>query len=390
MRMDIGDELAIFEKIAAVPRILDVVCRTTGMGFAAVARVSEDRWVACQVLDRIDFGLKPGEELDISTTLCQQVRQCNEPVIIEHVAQDPVYADHATPRRYGFQSYVSMPIVLADGSFFGTLCAIHPHPTKLNTPETIGMFQLFAELVALHLDGHLKLAESEASLIDERATAKLREEFIAVLGHDLRNPLASIKAGTASILRSSEDVRTSSIAKLMLNSIARMENMITNVLDFARGRLGSGLVIDPQSLPLEPTVMQVVNELRTAAPDHRIETDIQVSRPVRCDHDKLEQLLSNLIGNAIAHGESAEPIRVHGSLDNDQLVLSVSNAGEPVPETVRTQLFEPFYRRKSGTSPQGLGLGLYISAEIARAHDGTLDVESDQTLTTFTLRLPNV
>ena len=390
MHMDQGDEATIFESIAAVPRILEVVCRTTGMGFSAVARVTDDRWVACRVLDNIEFGLEPGDELDVNTTLCQQVKRCSEPVIIEDVATAPVYSQHATPAMYGFQSYVSMPIVLADGAFFGTLCAIHPQPTRLKTPEVIGMFELFAELIALHLDGHLKLAESEASLSDERTTAHLREEFIAVLGHDLRNPLASIKAGTASILRSSKDERTSRIAKLMLNSVGRMESMISNVLDFARGRLGSGLAIEPQSRPLVPTIMQVVEELRTAATDHRIETDIQVDRPVCCDHDKLEQLLSNLVGNAIAHGNTDGPIRVFAALDNDQLVLSVSNTGEPVPQTVRGQLFEPFYRRRGGSSLQGLGLGLYISAEIARAHGGTLDVVSDETLTTFTLRLPNV
>ncbi|UAW98371.1 GAF domain-containing sensor histidine kinase [Halopseudomonas nanhaiensis] len=389
MHVETGEEVTIFEKIAAVPRILEVICRTTGMGFVTVARVTENRWVACQVLDTIHFGLKAGEELDITTTLCQQVRQCSEPVVIENVETDPVYAEHATPAMYGFQSYVSMPIRLGDGSFFGTLCAIHPHPVRLKTPETLGMLELFAELIGLHLDNHLKLIESEASLSDERSTAKLREEFIAVLGHDLRNPLASIKAGTASILRSAEDARTSNIAQLMLNSIGRMESMISNVLDFARGRLGSGLAVEPQSRELQPTVMQVVEELRTAAPVHRIETDIQVHRPVRCDHYKLAQVLSNLVGNAVAHGNDAEPIRIVAALEGNELAISVSNAGEPVPEAVKKQLFEPFYRRKSGTSLQGLGLGLYISAEIARAHGGTLDVVSDETLTTFTLRLPN-
>ena len=390
MHMDEGDEVAIFNEIAAVPRILEVVCRTTGMGFAAVARVSENRWVACQVLDRIGFGLNPGDELDVSTTLCQRVRLCSEPVIIENVATDPVYAQHATPAMYGFQSYVSMPIMLADGTFFGTLCAIHPQPTRLQTPETIGMFELFAELIALHLDGHFKLAESEASLSDERTTARLREEFIAVLGHDLRNPLASIKAGAASILRSAQDPRTSSITKLMLNSIGRMENMISNVLDFARGRLGNGLAIEPRSRSLEQTVEQVVEELRTVAADHQIETDLQVARPVLCDHDKLAQLLSNLVGNAVAHGSSAQPIKIRASLDNGELILSVSNFGDPVPEAVRNQLFEPFYRRTRGTSLQGLGLGLYICAEIARAHGGSLRVGSEEMLTTFTLHLPNV
>ena len=89
-----------------------------------------------------------------------------------------------------------MPIILADGSFFGTLCAIDPRPARLNTPQTVGMFKLFAELIATHLDAAHRVATSEARLLGERETSELREQFIAVLGHDLRNPLASIAAGT--------------------------------------------------------------------------------------------------------------------------------------------------------------------------------------------------
>ena len=107
--------IAAIARIDAVPMILDVVCRTTGMGFAAVARVTEDRWVACNLLDRINFGLKPGGELKVETTLCHQIRQTGEPVIIDHVDRDLQYSQHRTPRLYGLQSYISMPIVRAGG-----------------------------------------------------------------------------------------------------------------------------------------------------------------------------------------------------------------------------------------------------------------------------------
>src|SRR6201999_2152761 len=121
--------------IEAVPTVLDVVCRVTGMGFAAVARVTEDRWIACGVRDDIAFGLKPGGELKVETTICHETRQCEEPVVINHVAEDEAYRRHPTPAMYGFQSYISMPIILLDGSFFGTLCAIDPRPARLQNPE---------------------------------------------------------------------------------------------------------------------------------------------------------------------------------------------------------------------------------------------------------------
>ncbi|MGA8197520.1 MAG: GAF domain-containing protein, partial [Acetobacteraceae bacterium] len=188
-------------RIPAVPTILDVVCRTTGMGFAAVARVTEDRWIACNVKDDIAFGLQPGGELKIETTICNEIREHREPVIIENVAEDEAYCVHQTPAMYGFQSYISVPIVLPNGTFFGTLCAIDPKPRMLKTPEVIGMFRLFAELIAFHLDANTRLSVSEATLSREREVSELREQFITMLGHDLRNPLMAISAGATMLAR---------------------------------------------------------------------------------------------------------------------------------------------------------------------------------------------
>ena len=101
--------------IDAVPTILNVVCRVTGMGFAAVARVTEERWICCAVNDEIQFGLQPGGELKVETTICHEMRQSREAVVIDHVAEDELYCRHHTPAMYGFQSYISMPIFLKDG-----------------------------------------------------------------------------------------------------------------------------------------------------------------------------------------------------------------------------------------------------------------------------------
>src|SRR3954462_7028704 len=173
------------QRIDAVPKILNVVCRMTGMGFAAVARVTEERWICCAARDEIEFGLKPGGELQIETTICHEIRQSREAVVIDHVAEDPTFCGHHTPAMYGFQSYISVPIILADGTFFGTLCAIDPRPARVDRPEVLAMFQLFGQLIAKHLDERRKLARAEDALAEERETGELREQFIAVLGHDL-------------------------------------------------------------------------------------------------------------------------------------------------------------------------------------------------------------
>src|SRR5688572_4648632 len=174
---DLQADVAAIARIDAIPTILEVVCRTTGMGFAAVARVTEDRWIACSVRDDIQFGLQPGGELKVETTICDEIRDSRQPVVIDHVAEDAVFCRHPTPALYGFQSYISMPIVTANGEFFGTLCAIDPRPARVSKPETIGMFKLFADLIAFHLDAHKRLAASEATLLNERESAELREQF---------------------------------------------------------------------------------------------------------------------------------------------------------------------------------------------------------------------
>src|ERR1700712_83694 len=216
------------ENISQIPIIsslLEVICRTTGMGFAAIARVTEERWVACEVLDNIQFGLKSGGELKLETTICHEIRQHGECVVIDHVEKDTKYVAHHTPAMYGFQSYISMPIVLPGNRFFGTLCAIDPRPARLSTPETIGMFKLFAELIAFHLAALEKLAASEQSLQEERKTAELREQFIAVLGHDLRNPLSAISTGTSILQETLLDKSGQRIVGMVQRSVSRMTEL---------------------------------------------------------------------------------------------------------------------------------------------------------------------
>jgi signal transduction histidine kinase len=368
-------------QISAVPTILDVVCRTTGMRFAAVARVTADRWIACGVQDNLAFGLEPGGELKIETTICNEIRDHRQPVIIDNVAEDPTYSTHHTPAMYGLQSYISMPIMLGDGSFFGTLCAIDTVPRTLNTPEIIGMFQLFANLIAFHLDAHDRIDQ-------ERQGSELREQFIAVLGHDLRNPLASLDAGTRMLQRSVTDDKGKTVLGLMQNSISRMSGLIDNVLDFARGRLGGGISIEQADrVPLRPVMEQVIAELRLANPGRRIDADL-MDGMVRCDEGRIGQLLSNLLANALTHGDPEAPITVRSGIIGGRFELAVSNGGEPIPEAVVRDLFKPFVRASAKANLQGLGLGLYIASEIAKAHKGTLQVTSSPEETRFTFQMP--
>jgi signal transduction histidine kinase len=388
MAKDFTADIDAIQHIDAVPRILDVVCRSTGMGFAAIARVTDDRWICCATRDEIAFGLKPGSELKLETTICNEIRQSHQAVVIEHVAKDAAFSGHHTPAMYGFQSYISMPIILADGSMFGTLCAIDPRPARLS-PEIVQTFKLFAELIASQLDAAQRLAASEAVLLGERQVSELREQFIAVLGHDLRNPLAAMASGTRMMTRAKSEKETSEIATLMQTTINRMARLIDNVLDFARGRLGGGLTLQRSiKEPIEEILNQVVAELRSSHPDRTIETDFDLTEAVNCDGPRIGQLFSNLLGNATTHGSPDKPIEIRAVTQDGTFELSVANSGDPITPAAMKRLFQPFYRGTVKQSPQGLGLGLYIASEIARAHGGTLDVSSSEDETRFTFRMP--
>lgn len=392
MRQSIANDVATIGRISAVPAILQVITESTGLGFAAVARVTEHKWVACAVRDSLDFGLAPGGELELTSTICHEIRSSHQPVVIDHVAEDATFCLHHTPRLYKFQSYISVPIFLSSGAFFGTICALDPKPAKLTGTPILTMMESFARLLALQIESEDNMQQVRADLLAEREVSELREQFIAVLGHDLRNPLFAINASAELLLRRPLDDKAQQIVNHILTSGKRASQLVDDVLDFARGRLGHGI---PLSLHdgegLDATLEHVVSEVQRVHPTRLIHSRIGRLESICCDHGRIAQLLSNLVSNAIAHGDAASPVEVVALANDDAFLLSVTNQGEPIPETVLAQLFQPYSRPVTDAPQAGLGLGLYIASQIALAHRGTLEVCSTRERgTTFTFSMPRL
>jgi signal transduction histidine kinase len=209
----------------------------------------------------------------------------------------------------------------------------------VNRPEVIGMFKNFAQLIAFHLDAQERAARQEAALINAREAADLREQFVAILAHDLRNPPASIDAGVNLLLRRWPD-----------------EKMLRDVIRNS----------------------EVIGELRDVS-ENAIEAQITLHHPVNCDPKRIGQVASNLVANALKHGPDQH---------EQTFELAVANQGEPIDPVVMRQFFQPFFRGRS--SNQGLGLGLYIASEIARAHGGKIEVASSEEETPVTLCIPRI
>jgi phosphoserine phosphatase RsbU/P len=302
------------------------------------------------------------------------------------------YEAHVAPLLHmqGFFDEATLDLATATGGRLAVMVNAHQLVEADGQPSCVRL-ALFKATERRLYERELVAAKgaSETLLNSERRTAQLREQFIAVLGHDLRNPLASIAAAARILQREPQSPTGLRALGLMQNSVTRMAGIITNVLDFALGRLGGGISLDRDTpASVEPVLQQVVEELRASYPERTIETDFRLSEPVYCDPSRLGQLVSNLLSNALTHGAEGAPVRVHATTDTVNFELSVANAGPPIAPEMMAHLFEPFFRGEVRKSQKGLGLGLHIAAEIAKAHGGTLNVVSTDAETRFTFVMP--
>jgi sigma-B regulation protein RsbU (phosphoserine phosphatase) len=302
------------------------------------------------------------------------------------------YETHIAPllRMQGFFNEFAIDVVGTDGKPIQMIANALEGRDAEGKPLFVRLALIKATDRRLYESQLLKARDdATVSLADERATSELREQFIAVLGHDLRNPLASIGAGARILGREAKTDREHQVVAMLQSTVVRMAGLIDNVLDFARGRLGGGIALDRNAgAPLEPVLHQVIDELRLSSPGREIVEDYAIDAPVNCDRARIGQLVSNLVGNAVTHGTSNQPIIVHASTDRGLFKLSVCNGGEPIPEEAMTKLFEPFFRGRVRASRHGLGLGLHIASQIAKAHEGTLTVSSTAEETCFSFVMP--
>jgi signal transduction histidine kinase len=214
------------------------------------------------------------------------------------------------------------------------------------------------------------------------------EMFIGIVSHDLRNPVNAIGLGAEVVLTTSTDERQRRVASRIATSSQRMARMIEQLLDLTRIRLGDGLAIQPTSVNLEVLARQIAEETETA---HGCSIDVTVlgDPDGAWDADRLGQVLSNLLANAAVHGTKGQGVlvRIDGSA-SPTLLLTVRNDGE-IPANLVPTIFEPFHGSlETRRSARGLGLGLYITREIVRAHGGRIAVACDEGRTAFRIELP--
>lgn len=221
---------------------------------------------------------------------------------------------------------------------------------------------------------------------ERKQLEEARDLFIGILGHDLRSPLQAIQMAASLLLRkNAESPEVLKPAVAVARSADRMDKIIADLLDFARGRFGQGIPVKPSEMSMEAVCRRVVDELSLANPDRDVLLEVQGATTGLWDAERVAQVVANVVGNAIAHGTG--PVRVGVIGDGDSVRLVVTNQGKPIAADALPLLFQPFFSRNGDR--KGLGLGLFIASEIVKAHQGKIEVASSlHEGTTFTVVLP--
>jgi len=235
-------------------------------------------------------------------------------------------------------------------------------------------------------------ALTESVLIFTEQVEQARNLLLGMLGHDMRSPLQTIQLTASYLAALNAGEHVTEAAARLIRSGARMQSLLDDLCDFNRTQLGLGINIAPHDVDLKPVLADVVDELRAANPGRQIALEIDGDLRGRWDEQRMQQLLSNLVINAIKYGSPDGPVQVIAAATDGDVRIEVKNHGEPIDPQTLARIFDPLQRgadqKDKGSSKSGLGLGLYIASEIARARHGGIHAKSDANETAFVVRVP--
>jgi signal transduction histidine kinase len=366
-----------------------------------LAPTGRDAALACDVLHRAGLEAEPCPDVRV---LCERLERGAGAVLVAEEALSPAAVDCLSEVLVRQPPWSDLPILIFAAAVdtrssaarmqqmldvLGNVTFVE-RPVRLATLVTAVRAalrarrrQYMARQTLLALAGQ----EEEA-----RKRADFEQQLIGIVSHDLRNPLQAILMNAQALLRHDDLDERTSRAAIRINSTAeRVVRMIRDLLDFTQARLGGGLLIRRTRMSLHELVRQVVEELQMTYPEREFLIRQEGDAQGEWDADRMAQVLTNLVVNALKYGGTGTPVTVTTRGDEDGVVLEVHNQGAPIPDSVRQRLFEPMHRGDPATDKAGrsVGLGLYIVKAVAEAHAGSVAVSSTAGEgTTFSLRLP--
>lgn len=314
----------------------------------------------------------PQARVPLGTLKAGLIAKNREPTLIQNVIGDPQVTDQEWAAREGLVSFAGYPLIVGE-RLVGVLALY----TSVELSQ--GMTASIATVA-----GQLAIA------VDRDASERFRELFIGILGHDLRNPLNAVLMAQHLLLETAPEAEKGLLMRLG-RSAKRMERMIAQLLDFTRARSGGGIALLREPSDLGVICAQVVEELQTANPDRQIQMTVSGDAQGLWDTDRMAQVFSNLIANALTYGSPQTAVEIELVATVSEVACSVRNFGPPIPAELVPYLFDPFRRARhaKAAATQGLGLGLFICQQIVAAHGGATTVESSALKgTLFRVTLP--
>lgn len=394
-------------KMPMVPAMLEVICRTTGMGFAAVARVTESRWIACSVRDEVQFGLVAGGELEIGTTICNEIRQSGKAVVIDHVAESGEYCNHHTPKMYGLQSYISMPIFLKTGEFFGTLCAIDPRPASLNNTHTISMFELFADLISFHLQSMDLIEQSSTALhsISRQLHDSMDEnrQYHYISNHSLQEPLRKMRLFSNMLLNAADNndvAKTKELALKIDSGAQKISTLINDLSAFSDLNYAAHAF---ELVDLNKVVADVCSHLQQSLDEREALVSVSPLPSIEAIPAQVGQLFYHLVSNAVKFARNVPlTLKISAVEAKDfagkqlspengvrYIEINVEDNGIGIERSQLDKIFDIFAQLPDATSWPGFGVGLAYCRKIIRNHNGSITAQSEPGQgTVFSLLLP--
>ena len=323
-----------------------------------------------------------------SSSPVARVLETGRPVATEVVPEwlDAVSRDaqhRAVLELLGPRSAVIVPLV-ARGRKLGVLNLTSSMPGRMSLPAMLEVAKGVADRAAIAIDNARLLREAQEAV-------RVREDVVAIVSHDLRNPLNAISLASLSLLRHDPltDAQSRGLRRIV-SAADRAHRMIRDLLDFTQARAGGAIPIHPRGVDLHELTRQVVDEVHLANPGRNISVEARGDGHGEFDEDRLAQVITNLVGNALQHSPEGTPVRVSSRAEENGVTLSVHNVGAPIPASLLPVIFEPYRRGPAAALGRGsIGLGLYISRQIVLGHGGHIDVRSsEEEGTTFTVWLP--
>ena len=406
MRLEVlaGLSRALAESRLAEDSILDTTCRQLAerVGDVCTLRLvsSDGEWLepravyardeSLQARTRVLLNIRPQR---VSEGVAGQVLTTGEPLLVPVITQEYLERIRATlPREY--QDYLSriepcslaiLPVRSPEG-LLGLLSLFRLVPGPAYTEDDLTLFREVADRTALAIENARLFQRAQEAV-------RIREDLVAVVSHDLRNPISAISMAASMMLKRNglADWQAKGLSRIY-SAADRAIRMIRDLLDSTQARVG-GIPVQPTPLDLHELTQHVVEEVQLAHPERHITFQASGEASGAWDADRMAQVITNLVGNAVQHSPAGTPIQVRQRGEDGAVVLEVHNEGPPIPAELLPTLFEPFRRGAAvgGRALGSVGLGLFISRQLVEAHGGTIEVRSEEGEgTRFTVHLPRV